>query len=491
MKGRSIVGLILLISLCQVSGAALGQLTQINLQSPTDGSNLASAPTFSWNPDGGTINVYVVDFHIPGLVPLWTTPVLSGPSWAMPQTIWDFIPTETEVLWRARGADLADPPLNIIISDEVWSFHKIASPGWMRTFGGAEVDRGYSVQQTSDGGYIITGETFSYGAGSNDVWLIKTDANGNKVWDKTFGGEYSDAGQSVQQTTDGGYIITGKKSRYGNMADVWLIKTDSNGNRQWDKTFWGVSGDYGRSVRQTSDGGYIITGETYSYGPQPYSNVLLIKTDAAGNTVWGKAFGRGGEYDDVGYSVQQTSDGGYIITGYTAIRRVFMSDVWLIKTDSSGNKQWDKTFGRMPWDAGYSVQQTSDGGYIIAGDTASYLTNISDVWLIKTDSSGNRQWDKTLGGTEWDVGYSVQQTSDGDYVITGYTEALGTYTWNVLLIKTDANGDKIWDKTFEGAYSDVGYSVQQTSDGGYIITGSGRADVLLIKTDENGNVTLP
>jgi hypothetical protein len=355
---------------------------------------------------------------------------------------------------------------------------------WVKIIGGSWNDLGFSVQQTSDGGFILLGRTESFGAGEPDVWLIKTDADGNEQWEKTFGGSAWDLGSSVQQTSDGGFILVGWTASFGAGGfDVWLIKTDANGNEQWEKTFGGRYSEWSSSVRQTSDGGFIIVGDTWSFGAgEP--DVWLIKTDANGNKQWDRTFG--GRYPDGGRSVQQTSDGGFIIVGYTA--SFGAGDVWLIKTDANGNKQWDRTFGGRYPDGGWSVQQTSDGGFIIVGDTASFGAGWADVWLIKTDADGNKLWDRTFGGSSYDYGYSVQQTSDGGFIIVGETTSFGAGGPDVWLIKTDADGNKLWDRTFGGSSYDYGYSVQQTSDGGFIIVGATRSfgagdyDVLLIKS---------
>lgn len=362
---------------------------------------------------------------------------------------------------------------------------------WEKTFGGAGDDWGYSVQQTSDGGFIIAGSTNSMGSGFWDIYLIKTDSSGNKEWEKTFGGSGSDMANSVQQTSDGGYIITGFTAAiYDDNSDVYLIKADSSGNLVWEKTFGGAGWDVGNSVQQTMYGGYIIAGSTSSFGALYESDVYLIKTDSSGNEEWEKTFG--GSEDEAGWSVQQTTDGGYIITGCTDSTANWLPDVYLVKTDSSGNEEWEKTFGGTDQDYGYSVQQTSDNGYVISGKTESMGAGYEDVYLIKTDSSGNLAWEKTFGGTGWEAGNSVQQTTDAGYIIAGYTAPPET-GGDVYLVKTDSNGNKMWENAFGGTGDEVGYSVRQTSDTGYIITGStrsmgaGGADVYLIKTDSFGN----
>jgi hypothetical protein len=350
---------------------------------------------------------------------------------------------------------------------------------WSKTYDGM------SVQQTSDGGYIILGGS------SSDLLLIKTDDQGNKIWDRTFGGEESVSSDwSVQQTLDSGYIITCNTWVYldEGLMDLLLIKTDDQGNKIWDRTFGGEEFDEGESVQQTPDGGYIITGWTRSFGAGS-SDLWLIKTDEQGTRLWDRTFG--GEESDSGGSVQQTSDGGYIITGLTGSFGAGSSDLWLIKTDGQGKKLWERTFGGADWDEGYSVQQTLDGGYIITGSTASFGAGYGDLWLIKTDVQGKKLWERTFGGAEDDEGKSVQQTPDGGYIIMGSTESFGEGSGDLWLIKTDEQGNKIWDRTFGGEEYDWGKSVQQTPDGGYIITGGTSSfgdDLWLIKTDAEGNV---
>jgi hypothetical protein len=283
----------------------------------------------------------------------------------------------------------------------------------------------------------VVGSTASFGAGYENIFLIKTDANGNISWAKTYGGTEYDRASSVQQTSDGGYIVAGYTFSFGAGSDVFLIKTDANGNISWAKTYGGTDWDWASSVQQTSDGGYIMAGYTGSFGAG--GDILLIKTDANGNIIWAKTYG-GTSYDEA-YSVQQTSDGGYILAGETRSFGAGDYDIFLIKTDANGNIIWAKTYGGTSYDYAYSVQQTSDGGYIMAGETNSFGAGFYDAFLVKTDANGNIIWAKTYGGTYGDRAYSVQQTSDGGYIVAGWTESFSAGSVDIFLIKTDASGN--------------------------------------------------
>jgi hypothetical protein len=361
-----------------------------------------------------------------------------------------------------------------------------AQTNWARTYGGPIEDYAESVQETSDGGYIIAGRTKSFGAGGEDFYLIKTDAQGETLWTRTHGGPGDDWCHSMQQTADGGYIATGGTSVDTlEPYDVYLIRTDARGDTLWTRTYGGPDNDQGYSVQQTSDGGYIIGASTPSLGLA--SEAYLIKTDARGDTLWTKTYG--GESTDEGYSVSQTTDGGYIIAGRTESFGAESSEVYLIRANAQGDTLWTRTYGGPRYDAGLSVQQTTDGGYVVAGRTVSFGAGSGDVYLIKTAASGDTLWTRTYGGPNDEWGHSVQQTSDGGYIVTGLTYSFGAGKSDVYLIKTDAQGDTLWTRTFGGTAIDAGFSIGLTSDTSYIIAGwtgsfgAGARDVYLIKTN--------
>ncbi|MFA5032089.1 MAG: T9SS type A sorting domain-containing protein [bacterium] len=358
---------------------------------------------------------------------------------------------------------------------------------WTRTFGGTNYDFGKSIQETFDSGFIVVGSTVSFATrGGYDFYLIRTNSSGDTLWTRTFGEEGNDWGNSVQETSDSGFVIAG--TICPNSTDIYFVKTNSSGDSIWAKIF-GHAGnyfDYGYSVQKTSDNGFIISGE------EGNSNIYLIRTNSSGTAVWLKTFGENNS--DFGNSVQETSDGGFIITGGTTSSGTSKGDVYLTKVTSSGDVVWTKTFGGTKNDGGCSVRQTKDGGFIITGSTSSFGAGGSDVYLIKTDSSGNTLWTRTFGGTGNDFSNSIQQTKDGGFIIAGSTNSFGAGGYDVYVIRTDSSGSTLWTKTFGGNDDDKGYSIQQTSDGGFIVAGetysfgAGNNDVYLIRLDKETGV---
>jgi len=364
-------------------------------------------------------------------------------------------------------------------------------PGWFKHYGGAQEDKGWSIQQTSDGGYIVAGYTNSYTYGNNDIAIYKLNSSGNKVWFKHYGGTEDDGAKSIQQTSDGGYIVAGytESYTYGN-EDFAIYKLNSSGNKVWFKHYGGTQDDKGRSIEQTSDGGYIVAGDTYSYTYGSY-DFAIYKLNSSGNKVWFKHYG--GTQTDHSYSIQQTSDGGYIVVGYTDSYTYGSYDFAIYRLNSSGNKVWFKHYGGANNDWGRSIQQTSDGGYIVAGNTYSYTYGMSDFAIYKLDSSGNKVWFKHYGGTSSDAGMSIQQISGGGYVVAGCTESHTHGLWDFAIYRLNSIGNKVWFKHYGGTQDDQGWSIQQTSDGGYIVAGDTRSytyggyDFSIYKLDSNGN----
>ncbi len=322
---------------------------------------------------------------------------------------------------------------------------------WNQTWGGEKWDALYSVIQTDDGGYALAGYTASYGPviGDSDFWLIKTNSSGSMVWNKTYHQESyfaTERAWDVVQTSDGGYALAGYKSgQYGTGYDFWLVKTNSTGDQMWVANRGGNEDDMAYSLVQTNDGGYLLAGQTFSYGSgvPSESNAWLIKFASNGVYEWDKPFGGNG--DDKAYSLIQTADGNYSFAGHWESTITTAYDFWLVKIYPNGTKIWGGTydFGYYPnwvkWDFAHSVVQTSDGGYVLAGETDTHDANW-DLLLAKIDPNGNLMWSRTFGGAEWDEAWSVVQTSDGGYALAGYTASFGAGNMDFYLVKTDPFG---------------------------------------------------
>ncbi len=353
---------------------------------------------------------------------------------------------------------------------------------WNHTYGGRYWDHGWCVQQTNDGGYIIAGDK-SIDELNSAAWIIKTDAYGDKVWEKFF-----DASAAyVEEVQDGGYIVTGDcyLDPFDSDANIWFIRLDGNGNKVWERIFGNHRGsDVGYCVHQTSDGGYIIAGYTTSYSNT--SDAYLIKTDRYGNMIWNKTFSSGCLAGSA-YYVEGTRDGGYVLTGWNA------EGLWVIRTNSSGDMLWERSFGES-MDMGKYVHETSDGGFIVVGSTG-LGPGSKNAWLIKLDSNGNMLWNHTFGGGASDWADFGGVTSDGGFVLVGGTESYKRYgDFDVWVIKTDSDGNKEWGRILgiPGKAGQGGHCIQQTSDDGFIIVGNtysraplpgdqGESDIWLVK----------
>jgi uncharacterized delta-60 repeat protein len=364
----------------------------------------------------------------------------------------------------------------------------------MKTYGGSGNDQVWSVQQTGDGGCILAGWTASFGAGGNDFWVLRLDSTGSVVWQKAYGGALQDDARCVKQTSDGGYVVAGETNSFGTGGlDFWVLRLNSNGSIVWQKTYGGTGDDTAWSVEQTADGGYIVGGQTASFGAGSI-DAWVLKLDSNGSVTWQKTYGGSGA--DVLRSVGQSSDGGYIVAGYTISFGAGTLDAWILKLSSNGSVTWQKTYGGYSDDYVTSIQETQDGGYIAAGTTLSFGAGSYNIWVLKLDSNGSAVWQKTYGGAGGDYADSVQQTSDGGYIVAGHTSSFGAGSWDAWVLKLDSAGSLTWQKTYGGSDNDQVYSVRQTTDGGYILAGfatsfgAGGSDVWAIKLDSSGSVPL-
>jgi len=385
--------------------------------------------------------------------------------------IFTFLLAEASLIINCQPISFEDQPINNTLSKNSQPLPPRTE--WNYTHGFYDTDKAFSVDQTSDNGYIFTGYTDkNYFGNRADVWLLKTDNKGNELWNKTFHNKYGDVGHYVQQTNDNGYIIIGGNSvSTGCYDDVLLIKTDSEGNEQWNRTFGGPYMDKGNYGQQTNDGGYIIAGSTQINVTQLDKQIWVIKTDENGNEQWNRTYG--GNRTEYGDSIQQTNDNGYIILGIT-IPQINEVQIVLFKTDENGLVQWNKTYTQLGiFCHGTKVQQTNDNGYIIIGSISTINTpdDYSKALLIKTNENGNISWVKTYQKNLREACMDGQQTNDGGFILAGCTNPPGQDVNDIWVFKTDSNGNMTWDRTFDVHHVDHAWSIQQTNDNGYIIAG--------------------
>ncbi|MBB6612665.1 T9SS type A sorting domain-containing protein [Pontibacter sp. Tf4] len=392
---------------------------------------------------------------------------------------------------------------------------------WDRTYGGSSTDLLYSANPTSDGGYIVGGSTGSGisgdktapSRGGTDYWIVKLDAAGNKEWDKAFGGLDADYFTSVQQTTDGGYIVGGsshngisgdKTEPSRGKPDYWIIKLDAAGNKLWDKTIGGSNDETLTALLQTADGGYVLGGMSFSgiggdktEASNGSVDYWIVKLDAAGNKQWDRTLG--GSSQDYIRSLIQTSDGAYVAAGEShsgksgdrSEESAGESDYWIVKLDQNGNKLWDKAYGGNSADWFSAILETEEGGYLLTGMTSSGVSEDKsqpsrggeDYWVIKTDANGNKLWDKTIGGSTREFLTAAYETMEGNYLIGGisFSGISGDKTEgskgleDIWIVSLSKNGTIQWQRTIGGSNTDYVEDIFQTADGGYLLGGYSRS----------------
>lgn len=311
---------------------------------------------------------------------------------------------------------------------------------WEQFFGSGGWDHGTAILTTDDQGFIMAGHTTSFGAGREDGWLIKTDSDGNETWSRTFGGDNNDRIYDVRKTSDGGFILAGSTQTPENGGlEGWLIKTDPSGAEEWSQTFGDTATELFTSVSESGDGGFVMAGSSTSYG-NGKSDIWVVKCDSEGNEQWYRTFG--GTKDDDGKSIIALEDGTFIVAGTRESDSGINTnmDAFLGRLGSDGSLEWENRFGSTGWDLAMDVKQTSDGNFIFAGHTSSYGSGKYDVYLVKAGPDGKKIWTRSFGGPENDRGFTVLQTFDGGYVIAGDTESYGHGNMDIWLLKTNPGG---------------------------------------------------
>jgi len=361
-----------------------------------------------------------------------------------------------------------------------------------KTLGGSRADYGHSLSSTADGGFILAGQTYSYGDTTSDTWLIKTDAFGNQQWTRTMGSDTLDGANSVAQTQDGGYFVVNHTEGYGTGdCEAWMFRTDGEGNILWSQTYGCPGDDVGEDGIETSTGDFIATGVTRIADNQ--GDAFIAKYAPDGSTKWIKNYG--GPEGQLGMRIVEAPGGGYVVTGAIIVQAGLPEDIMVFKTNENGDLLWLKNYGGAGIEEAYGLIATSDGGYLISGFSTSFGNGDRDAYLLKIDENGTQQWSRNYGGLEDEGAYSIAATAGG-FVATGATNSFGDPTY-MLILKTDLLGNLLWMKTIgDQEYIKGGSWIVSCNDGGLAIvgtkqkTGTDNSDLYFVKTDSEGNLSL-
>ncbi|MBP8132456.1 MAG: PKD domain-containing protein [Candidatus Hydrogenedentes bacterium] len=361
-------------------------------------------------------------------------------------------------------------------------------------FGGGAADRAYALFATPGAGFVLAGETQSFGAGERDMYLIHAGPDGNLLWSRTFGGAGDDFANACTVLTDGGFVLAGGKTTGEGDLDLYVVRTDSSGNRVWDRTYGGEADDAAGALTATSDGGLFIAGTTQAEaGANP--DLLLVRTDPEGGVVWSRVIGGDG-LEQVNAAIE-TAGGGFALAGATTTDSMGARDALLLWIDASGSDFWTRTFGGTLDDTFRDLLQTENGGYLLTGGSGSFGEGLVDAYVVATDAAGGEIWSRTYGGPGIDQANAVIPASDGTYLIAGHTASFGAGAYDAFLLKTSLTGEPVWENlflTFGAAGTESAYDVIETAAGGFAFagetasSGDGGLDAYLVRTDETCQV---
>ena len=362
---------------------------------------------------------------------------------------------------------------------------------WTKTYGGIYADGGKALCETPNSGALIIGYTYSWGTGASDIIAICIDETGEELWSNTYGGSGYEYGYGVCQSHDSGFIITGYSSSFDPLhsKDVYVAALDTDGTLLWEKTYGGTKLDSGRSICQT-DNGYLICGYTESFGAGE-NDIYLLNIDKQGTILWENTYGGSGA--ELGFDIIQTSDGNFVLVGASGSDRANY-DIYLVKIDAMGTVLWEQYHGAPGGDGGYdrghAVVETTDGGFLIIGETN--YGDALNMLVVKTDEQGDDEWMQIYGDRLHDHGSSIIQSSDGDYVLCGRIDTTNEGSKEMRIMKITDAGVEVWSHTIATSGADWATAVIETPDQGLLFTGhtssfgAGSYDVLVMKTDEFG-----
>ena len=372
---------------------------------------------------------------------------------------------------------------------------------FFKTFGGRSYDEAQALVQLSDGSIVLAGRASPGTSSNTDMVVIKLDKDGNKAWEKKFGGEETEEALDIIATSDGNFLVVGHSDSYSGSSgikDVFVVKVDQSGNEIWKKTYGSnVTIDEANAVVEAHDGGYLLVGNSFVNGSL---EITAIKIGENGEKQWERYYGGSGSEE--GADVIKTETG-YVIVGNTESKGKGKWDIWLLKVDKEGNEMWDTTFGGGDNETANAVIETKDGGFIIAGSTYSFAFASQDFWVIKTNSEGKELWNKPFGGLAAEEAFGLVATKDGNYVASGFQEvwdkeaqAISDKGFDVFLVKFDEKGEKIWERSNGGKNEQRAFDIVETDDGSFMLVGLSKGnsrqgvDIAVMKANSQGLIAI-